>query len=136
MIIRTLAETRRSTRNVKGKGWVSARLALKDDDMGFSFHVTTMFAGREISMHYKNHLEAVFILRGEGTIEDLATNEVHDLRPGTLYLLNDHDRHVVRPRTDILAACVFNPPVSGREVHDDSGSYPAEMPAEPVPIAQ
>jgi L-ectoine synthase len=136
MIIRTLADARRSKRNVRGKGWVSARLALKEDEMGFSFHVTTMFAGREISMHYKNHLEAVFVLRGEGTIEDLATNEVHKLRPGTLYLLNEHDRHVVRPKTDILCACVFNPPVTGQEVHDDSGSYPAESHAEPVAIAR
>jgi L-ectoine synthase len=136
MIIRTLADTRRSKRNVRGKGWASARLALKEDGMGFSFHVTTMFAGREIRMQYKNHLEAVFILRGEGTIEDLATNEEHKLRPGTLYLLDEHDRHVVRPKTDILCACVFNPPLNGQEVHDDSGSYPAECPAEPVPVAR
>ena len=44
--------------------------------------------------------------------------------PGTLYLLNDHDKHTVRPRTDITCVCVFNPPVTGREVHDENGVYP------------
>lgn len=126
MIIRTLAEVRGSERRVEGNGWESIRLLLKEEGMGFSFHITTMYAGEEIRMHYKHHLEAVLVLSGEGTIEDLGTGETHPLRPGTLYALDAHDRHVVRPATDILTACVFNPPVTGREVHDESGAYPAE----------
>ena len=47
MIIRKLQDIRKSDRNVKSKGWESARLLLKDDNMGFSFHVTTMYAGGE-----------------------------------------------------------------------------------------
>jgi L-ectoine synthase len=47
------------------------------------------------------------------------------LRPGVLYALNENDEHIVRPETDILTACVFNPPVSGGEVHDEDGAYPA-----------
>ena len=134
MIIRKLDAIRASDRNVESSGWESARLLLKDDGMGFSFHITTMYAGEELRMHYKNHLEAVFVLRGEGSIEDLATGEIHDLKPGVLYALNANDRHVVRPRTDLVTACVFNPPVTGREVHDETGAYPAEadMPAAAV----
>lgn len=125
MIIRKLKEIRRSDRNVKSDGWESARLLLEDDGMGFSFHLTTMRAGSELKMHYKNHLEAVMVLKGTGTIEDLGTGERHELRPGVLYALNENDRHVVRPTTDILTACVFNPPVTGGEVHDETGAYPA-----------
>ena len=73
---------------------------------------------------YANHIEAVFITHGEGEIEDLATGEVHQLAPGTLYLLNDHDKHKVRVRKEIRCVCVFNPPVTGREVHDENGVYP------------
>ncbi|MDT9599094.1 ectoine synthase [Sphingosinicella rhizophila] len=136
MIIRNLADVRASDRNIKGNGWESARLLLQDDGMGFSFHLTTLYAGEEIKMHYKNHLESVFILKGEGTIEDLGTGLTHELRPGILYVLNEHDRHVVRPKTNILTACVFNPPVTGKEVHDESGSYPAEMDVPPpIPLA-
>ncbi len=135
MIIRNLGEIRKTDRNVRAPGWASARLLLKDDDMGFSFHVTTLFAGSELKMHYQNHLEAVLVLKGTGTIEDLATGETHKLKPGVLYALNDNDQHIVRPETDILTACVFNPPVTGHEVHDESGAYPADVdaPREAVP---
>ena len=125
MIVRTLRETRASDRNVRSDGWESARLLLKDDGMGFSFHVTTLFAGAELKMHYQHHLEAVLVLKGNGSIEDLETGEIHELRPGTCYALDKHDRHILRPETDMLTACVFNPPVTGQEVHDESGAYPA-----------
>ncbi|WP_395336630.1 ectoine synthase [Novosphingobium sp. BL-8H] len=125
MIVRNLSDIRQSDRHVEGKGWVSDRLLLKDDGMGFSFHVTTMFAGEELHMHYQNHLEAVLVLQGTGTIEDLGTGLTHELKPGVMYALNAHDRHIVRPTEDILCACTFNPPVTGREVHDESGAYPA-----------
>jgi L-ectoine synthase len=134
MIIRKLSEVRAGDHNVESDGWVSARMLLKDDGMGFSFHLTTLFAGTELKMHYQNHLEAVLVLKGTGTIEDLGTGETHELRPGVLYALNEHDRHIVRPKTDILTACVFNPPVTGREVHDETGAYPADTdaPREPA----
>jgi L-ectoine synthase len=134
MIIRHLKDIRASERNVKSDGWESARLLLAEDGMGFSFHLTTMRAGTELRMHYKHHLEAVLVLKGTGTIENLATGEVHELKPGVLYALNDHDRHVVRPKTDLLTACAFNPPVTGNEVHDETGAYPAPEPRrEPAP---
>lgn len=126
MIVRKLQAVRKSDLNVKSEQWESARLLLKDDDMGFSFHVTTMYAGEEIKMHYQNHLEAVLVLKGTGTIEDLGTGVTHQLASGVMYALNAHDKHVVRPTTDILCACVFNPPVTGAEVHDENGAYPAE----------
>jgi L-ectoine synthase len=129
MIVRTLADARTSERNVHSKGWESARLLLKDDAMGFSFHITTIYAGAELPMHYKNHLESVYCVSGAGSIEDLATGEVHEIRPGTMYALNLNDRHILRGKTEMVMACVFNPPVTGREVHDETGAYPAEKAA-------
>ncbi|MGH6957844.1 MAG: ectoine synthase [Caulobacteraceae bacterium] len=124
MILRNLSQTRAGDRNVLSAGWESARMLLKDDAMGFSFHITTMYAGEELKMHYKHHLEAVYVISGHGEIEELATGKTHALEPGVMYALNANDRHVVRPRTDIVTACVFNPPVTGREVHDETGAYP------------
>lgn len=132
MIVRKLKDIRKTDKNVRSKGWASARMLLKDDNMGFSFHVTTMFAGAELKMHYQNHLESVLVLKGTGTIEDLGTGEVHRLEPGVMYALNAHDEHIVRPETDILTACTFNPPVTGREVHDETGAYPADPDAQKV----
>src|SRR3546814_4266951 len=96
----------------------------------FSFHITTIYAGTELPMHYKNHFEAVYCISGKGSIEDLATGQTHEIRPGTFYGLDKHDRHILRGRTEMVMACAFNPPVTGREVHDETGAYPLE--AEPV----
>ena len=135
MIVRRLKELRNTDRDVKSDGWESARLLLKEDKMGFSFHVTKIQAGAELRMHYQNHLEAVLVMKGTGTIEDLETGKKHKLQPGVMYALDAHDRHIVCADTDILTACVFNPPVTGREVHDENGAYPADAAAEPEAAA-
>lgn len=130
MLIRDLKQAEQTDRRVESDGWTSVRLLLKDDGMGFSFHITTIHAGAELEMEYKNHLESVYCVAGEGTIEDLATGEVHQIRPGVMYALDKHDRHILRGKTEMTMACVFNPPVTGREVHGPDGAYPLE--ADPV----
>jgi L-ectoine synthase len=127
MIVRNLKEIRDSEHNVVSKGWESARMLLKQDGMGFSFHVTTLYAGAEIKMQYLNHLESVYIMKGKGTIENIENGEIHALLPGVMYALNKHDHHVLKIEEEIECACVFNPPISGREVHDEKGSYPADV---------
>lgn len=126
MIVRTLEEIIGSERDVRADNgnWVSRRFLLKDDGMGFSFHETTIFAGTETDIWYKHHLEAVYCVGGEGEIEDLATGVVHPIRDGTLYALDKHDRHTLRAHSDLRLVCAFNPPISGREVHDVDGAYP------------
>ncbi len=124
MIVRQLADIQGTHRDVQTDTWASRRLILQDDGVGFSVHDTIMKAGTETAMWYKNHFEAVYCIEGQGTVEDLASGQIHALRPGTLYLLNEHDRHVVRPTTDVRLVCVFNPGCTGREVHDAEGAYP------------
>lgn len=125
MIIRTLAQIDGSERRVDAPTWASRRLLLADDAMGFSLHDTIIHSGTETTMWYRNHLEAVYCIEGTGTVEDLATGERHDVAAGTLYALDRHDRHVLRATTDMRMVCVFNPPCTGREVHDEHGTYPA-----------
>lgn len=129
MLIKKLDEIRRSTRNVRDKGWESSRLLLAEDGMGFSFHITTLEAGGTWKFHYQHHLEAVFVLKGEGSVEDLETGECHELASGTLYALDRHDRHRLHAKTELVAACVFNPPVTGTEIHDETGAYKPAVPA-------
>src|SRR5690606_28692613 len=126
MIVRTLEECRNTDRLVKAQTWDSCRLALKSDNMGFSFHITTLYTGTETPMHYQNHLESVYVISGSGEIENLDDGKVYPLAPGTLYLLDKNDRHVVRVKEEITCACVFNPPLNGKEVHDATGAYPLE----------
>lgn len=126
MIVRTLDEIIGSERDVRAENgnWVSRRFLLKDDGMGFSFHETTIFAGTETHIWYKHHLEAVYCVGGEGEIEDLESGLTHPIRNGTLYALNSHEHHKLRAFTDMRLVCAFNPPITGREVHDSEGAYP------------
>lgn len=127
MIVRTLDEIIGSERDVKADNgnWVSRRFLLRDDNMGFSFHETTIFAGTQTHIWYKNHLEAVYCVAGEGEIEDLRTGKIHPIKDGTMYALNEHDEHYLRATRDLRLICVFKPPITGREVHDKDGAYPA-----------
>ncbi|HUH52841.1 MAG TPA: ectoine synthase [Microbacteriaceae bacterium] len=124
MIVRTLDEITDTDADIKTDNWRSKRIVLSKDGAGFSVHETTLYAGTVNEFWYANHIEAVFVVEGEGEITDLATGEIHQLAPGSLYLLNNHDKHEVRPRTEMRTVCVFNPPVTGREVHDEDGVYP------------
>jgi L-ectoine synthase len=123
LLIKQLDQIRRSPRNVRDKGWESSRLLLAEDGMGFSFHITTLAPGSEWTFHYRHHVEAVFVLSGTGSVEDLATGERHPLSAGTLYALDRHDRHTLRSETELVTVCVFNPPLTGDEIHDETGAY-------------
>lgn len=124
MIVRTLDEITGTDADVSTENWRSKRIVLAKDKVGFSVHETVLKAGTVNEFWYANHYEAVFIVEGEGEITDLATGETHQLGPGSMYLLNNHDKHQLRPKTELRAFCVFNPPVTGREVHDEHGVYP------------
>ena len=129
MIVRNLKESRGGKRLVESKGWNSVRLLLKEDGMGFSFHITTIYSGAELPMHYKNHLESVYCISGHGSIENSQTGESFAIEPGTMYALDQNDRHVLRAESEMVMACVFNPPLNGLEVHDESGAYPLQAEA-------
>lgn len=123
MIIRRLADAAMQGRNVSAPGWESNRLLLKSDNVGFSFHITRIVKGAELPMHYQNHFEAVYCIRGRGEIVDLAAGETHSIEPGTLYVLDRHDKHILRAFEELELTCVFNPPLMGREVHNVEGAY-------------
>jgi L-ectoine synthase len=126
MIVKHLSDLKGTDDEVYGeKGtWVSRRFLLKKDGMGFSFHETIIFAGTETYIWYKNHLEAVYCVGGEGEIEDLGTGKIHPIKDGTMYALNNHDKHYLRSKKDMRLICVFNPPLVGFEDHDKDGAYP------------
>jgi L-ectoine synthase len=125
MIIRDFHALRTGPRSVSDSRWNSVRMLLADDAMGFSFHITTIEAGSEHSFHYKNHFESVYCISGSGSITDLGTGETHEIRPGVMYALNLHDKHTLNCTEELVLACVFNPPVTGKEVHQADGSYAA-----------
>ena len=126
MIIRNLDDDIIDTQaDVDTPQWNSRRLLLAKDGMGFSIHDTIIKAGEDLHLWYKNHLEAVYCIEGEGDIVEKADGTVHPIREGTVYALNENDQHILRANkgVNMRMVCVFNPPVTGREVHDEDGSY-------------
>lgn len=124
MIVRTLDEILGTGRDVTAPTWRSRRLILADDRVGFSLHDTVIHAGTETTMWYRNHVEAVYCIDGTGTVTDSATGATHNIGPGSMYLLDQHDHHTLRARTDMRMICVFTPACTGDEVHDEEGAYP------------
>lgn len=125
MIVRTLKDAQETERHVESPdgNWESTRLLLADDNMGFSFHITTIFEGANFQMHYQNHLESVYCISGEGSVQTLDDGTVYPITPGTLYVLNKHDKHILCATKAMQVACVFNPPLQGKEVHNSEGAY-------------
>ncbi|MDO9168249.1 MAG: ectoine synthase [Methylobacter sp.] len=125
MIVRTLPDAEKTGRRIVSPdgNWESTRLLLKDDNMGFSFHITTIYQGADFQMHYQHHLESVYCISGEGEVETLADGHKQAITPGTIYILDKHDKHILRAFKEMKLACVFNPPLSGKEVHNADGAY-------------
>jgi L-ectoine synthase len=128
MLVRQLQEAEKTDRKIvdPNGNWDSTRLLLKDDNMGFSFHITTIFEGADFRMHYQNHLESVYCISGEGEVETLDDGKKYAIKPGTLYNLDKHDKHMLRAFKEMKLACVFNPPLHGTEVHNKDGAYELE----------
>lgn len=126
MIVRSIEDIKNTERHVESASgtWHSDRIILAREKVGFSLHETVLYAGTETSMWYANHVEAVFCVEGEAELTNDETGEKFLIKPGTMYLLDGHEKHTVRPRTDFRVLCVFNPPVTGREDHDENGVYP------------
>jgi len=128
MIVRDFNKlvTDEGARVVSDAKWSSVRMLLAEDGMGFSFHITFLEPGSEHTFEYKNHFESVYCMQGKGSITDLATDETHEIKPGVMYALDKHDRHILRAEEELVMACCFNPPVTGKEVHQEDGSYALE----------
>lgn len=124
MLIRKLDQIIGSASEVRAETWTSRRLLLRADAMGFSMHDTLIHAGTSTRMFYKHHLEAVYCIEGSGEVEVADSGTVYPIEAGTIYALDGHEKHYLRARTQMRMVCVFNPPLTGKEVHDEKGVYP------------
>lgn len=104
-------------------GFISNRMLLESDGMGFSISNTVIPVGKEQHWHYKNHLEACYCVEGEGVLHNMETGEYHSVKPGVMYVLDKNDNHTFEALEEVTLICVFNPPLKGNETHREDGSY-------------
>jgi L-ectoine synthase len=84
MIVKHLNNLVGTLDDVDTETWNSRRLLLAKDKMGFSLNDTLIKEGTETLIWYKNHVEAVYCIEGEGEIEvigggDLSNHPWHDV---------------------------------------------------------
>lgn len=122
MIIKRKEDVVGTKGDVHGDRWHSIRLLHQEDGMGVTLTDSILEPGFEMTLWQKHHLEACYCLEGEGTVEELKSGRVHEVRPGTLYAMNNHDRHRIHANTRMRIICTFYPALTGHEVHDADGS--------------
>src|SRR5690349_19885117 len=96
----------------------SFRLLVAKDNMGFAVAHTVVRAGSKSPLQYRNHLEACYCISCRGQV--IADGVTHEIEPGVIYALNDHDEHflIADPDADMELISVFNPPLRGDERHN------------------
>lgn len=126
MIVRSIANIAGTARVVtcpRGM-FVSQRLLLADDRLGFSMHRTVIARGGPYVWHYRHHMEACYCVTGRATLTDTATGDTWAIAPGTLYAPDQHDSHQFHAYEPTELICVFRPALIGTETHAADGSYP------------
>ena len=107
-------------------GFISKRILVESDGVGFGMTKTLIPAGEQQFWHYKNHIESCYCVSGRGLLIDAETGDEHDIYPDVTYVLDNHDPHYFTALEDVVLICVFNPPLRGDEVHQEDGSYRAD----------
>lgn len=124
MIVRTADQEMNGPNHSVFATGSSLRLLTRVDGVGFSLHDTRLAAGATLTLWYKNHIEANYVIEGTGELTDLETGQTYPVAPGFMYTLDHHDRHQMHTHTEMRIICVFSPALVGTEKHDEDGSYP------------
>ena len=128
MKVRTIKGIENTDRDVDFKEGKSLRLVLEKDNMGFSVHKTIIPKGQKGHWHYKNHLESCYCIKGKGILTNLETKEVFNIEVDTIYSLDNNDDHTFEAIEDVILISIFNPPITGNEIHQEDGSYKSVTP--------
>lgn len=104
-------------------GFTSNRILLVSDNMGYTLTKTVIPVKGVQHWHYKNHLESCYCISGKGILTNLKTNEEYRINPDSAYVLDKHDDHTFEAIEEVVLLCVFNPPLTGQEIHKEDGSY-------------
>ena len=137
MFVKTLKDLKAAGREkvVAGGSARTVRFLTKDDGLGFTMSDVRLDAGQQNVLWYKHHWEANYILEGRGEVRDLTTDETWVLEPGVMYIVGPDDRHSMKAVTDLHLVSIFNPALTGDEVHDEHGTLPPSGPIPPGPRA-
>jgi len=113
-------------------GFRSHRILLESDGAGYSMTKTVLPAAGKQFWHYKHHIESCYCVSGKALLTNATTGEYWAIAPDTTYVLDNHEPHYFEAIEETVLICVFNPPLTGRELHGDDGSYAPAQYVSPV----
>lgn len=121
IINRTVLEEAKQIIRCPSEHFTSMRYLLERDGMGYTVTRTLVEEGGPYTWHYKNHLEACLCVSGFGKVE--SGGKSYDIEAGVMYALDKYEMHRFTAHTPVELVCVFNPPLTGDEVHESDHSY-------------
>ena len=104
-------------------GFTSHRGLLKDDNMGYTVCKTVLKPTGRHYWHYKNHLESCYCVYGKAELTNATTGEKFLIEKDVMYVLDKNDPHYFEVFEECMLISIFNPPLTGKELHDKNGSY-------------
>jgi quercetin dioxygenase-like cupin family protein len=107
-------------------GFTSNRILLDEDNMGYTMTKTVIPVNGKQFWHYKDHLESCYCVKGKGELTNKETGETFEISEDITYVLDKNDAHYFEAFEEVTLICVFNPPLTGKEVHQEDGSYESE----------
>jgi len=106
---------------VEGVGFISHRILTENDGMGYTMTKTVIEPGT-YRWHYKQHLESCYCVSGSATVTNETTGDSFAVDSDVTYC-PEHDPHIFHAHEQTTLICVFDPPLRGDELHDETGSY-------------
>lgn len=120
--VKDIKGTEREVKCPKG-GFISNRILLKSDGCGYGMTKTVIPVNGKQFWHYKNHIESCYCISGKGILTNAVSGEEFIIEPDVTYILDKNDPHYFEALEEVTLICVFNPPLTGNEVHNEDGSY-------------
>ena len=107
-------------------GFTSNRILLDEDNMGYTMTKTVIPVNGKQFWHYKQHLESCYCVKGRGELTNKKTGESFEISEDITYVLDKNEAHYFEAFEEVTLICVFNPPLTGKELHKEDGSYESE----------
>lgn len=121
-LVRRVADTLGTPRDVFWGNGQSRRLLVKSDGFGFALCQTLGNQDTDSPLQYRNHFESCYYVKGSGKYVWETGSHPIDTNGagGTAFIMNRNDPHRMVVDDPSICISVFSPPIEGHESHDFS----------------
>lgn len=101
---------------VKRDDLSSVLLLLKSDGLGFTVARTMIHPAKDFEpFHDKDHVQAYYCIRGNGTVKDSRGNETK-ITPGFFFAADKTEKHWIKAKNTLVLLCTISPAIAANEM--------------------